>query len=129
MKNSVLIFLLSLSYQFIAQTKPDRCDVVLCGKKEGFIEKEKFLSNPKLRFYNKYCESKILGYEFTSAYKGKVISIKSKSDTLSNNVINFINNFNSTNTVIFNVNCIDVNNNEYVSTIIIKIIVPENYFD
>lgn len=83
------------------------------------------MSKTKLLFYNKYCDSKILGYEFTFAYKGKVISLRCKTDTLSNDVINFVSNFKSTNRVLFKVNCIDANNNEYVSIVNLKIIISE----
>lgn len=122
-------FLLINSIFIFSQDNLERCDVVLGGKNKGFLDKDKFLSKPKLNFYNKYCDSKILGYEFTSAYKGKVISVRCKTDTLSNDVINFISNFNSSNRVIFKVNCIDINNKEYVSIVNLNIIVTEDFKD
>lgn len=121
----ITTFLLINSLFIFSQEKPDKCAVVFGGKNTGYLENDKFLSKTKLLFYNKYCDSKILGYEFTYAYKGKVISLRSKTDTLSNAVINFVSNFNNTNRVIFKVNCIDANNKEYESIINLNIIISD----
>lgn len=67
MKNSVL----SLSFQFIAQTKPDRCDVVFGGKKEGFMSKKNIVRVKRINFYNKFCKCEIMGYSIYYIKEGK----------------------------------------------------------
>lgn len=80
MKNSVCILLFSLSFQFIAQTKPNGCDVVFAGKKSGWIRKDEVIRTKELRFYNKFCKSKIIEYSFSFVLEGKQCVIKEITD-------------------------------------------------
>jgi hypothetical protein len=67
-----ILWKIVLSFQFIAQTKPDQCDVVFSGNKEGFMSKKNIERIKKNSFYNKYIESEILRSTIYNTIWGRI---------------------------------------------------------
>lgn len=94
----LLFYLISYS-----QKRPEPCDVVFGGMKEGFISLEILKKYKKINFYNNKCNDSIIGYEFIGNVRGKSFLIKGKTNTISLDILKIISNYTRSQKVLFNV--------------------------
>ena len=86
-----------------SQKRPEPCDVVLGGKKEGIISLEILKKYKKINFYNNKCNDSIIGYQFMGCARGKSFTFNKKTNIISLEILNIICNYTSSQKVLFNV--------------------------
>lgn len=100
-KNLLLVISLSFSVFIFSQNKPEPCDVVFGGKKEGLISLTILQKSKQLRFYNNKCKDEILGYTFYGNINGSVFMIERKLNIIPTDILSILSNYKKGSQVIF----------------------------